>query len=197
MYLCLHPPPAPAIVPTSIWTHFLQGEPACASIVPETHTNTHDLQVSIQLLHSISPFLLRAKSGIFPDRWGRRAASRAVQCQKERSCCNSPVTHSQTHRFCRPESHFLLGEVSHCNKTRRGSQVGANEPCQPILFSVQLEVRSRIKGCFILVVFTTERPPITTINISAAYNAYWTKLIAAVDLSVIANKLVQIQTRAT
>lgn len=54
--------------------------------------------------------------------------SRAVRCQEERSYCSSLVTHSQTQRFCRLESHFLLGEVSHCNKARRGSQGRVSTP---------------------------------------------------------------------
>lgn len=42
----------------------------------------------------------------------------------------SGLMHSQTQWVCRPESHFLLGEVSHCNKAGRGSQGRISTPGQ-------------------------------------------------------------------
>lgn len=88
--------------------HFLPGEPDCMSIVPETRTQTM--------------CSLYGPAWIVPNLCSRSSVSHVLWCQKEWSYCSSPVTHSQTQPLCRLHSHFLLGEVSHCNKASRGSQ---------------------------------------------------------------------------
>lgn len=62
----------------------------------------------------------------FPHDLSWRMVSHTLMSQKGSYC--SGLMHSQTQWVCRPESHFLLGEVSHCNKAGRGSQGTASTP---------------------------------------------------------------------
>lgn len=64
----------------------------------------------------------------FPYDWSRRMASHTLMSQKGSYC--SGLMHSQTQWVCRPESYFLLGEVTHCNKAGRGSQGTISTPGQ-------------------------------------------------------------------
>lgn len=62
----------------------------------------------------------------FPHYLSKRMVSHTLMSHKGSYC--SGLTHSQTQWVCRPESHFLLGEVSHCNKAGRGSQGRISTP---------------------------------------------------------------------
>lgn len=71
-------------------------------------------------------FSCRTQRMTFPYHLSRRMVSHTLISHMESYC--SGLMHSQTQWVCRPESHFLLGEVSHCNKAGRGSQGRISTP---------------------------------------------------------------------
>lgn len=144
------------------------GELIFMSIVPEFHT--HSLCKSLQPV-VYNPYVSCLTQRVtFPHYLSRRMVSHTLMARK-RSYGRS-LMHSQTQWVCRTESHFLLGEVSHCNKAGRGSQGRISTPgrdkwsavffffffflrVSPMLFfyfasAHQLWILSR--GCFVSVV---------------------------------------------
>lgn len=144
------------------------GELIFMSIVPEFHT--HSLCKSLQPV-VYNPYVSCLTQRVtFPHYLSRRMVSHTLMARK-RSYGRS-LMHSQTQWVFRTESHFLLGEVSHCNKAGRGSQGRISTPgrdkwsavffffffflrVSPMLFfyfasAHQLWILSR--GCFVSVV---------------------------------------------
>lgn len=99
-------------------------ELAFMSIVPNSHI--HSLCKSLQAVACNPYFSCWTQRQTFPHYLSRRMVSHTLLSQKGSYC--SGLMHSQTQWFCRLESHFLLGEVSHCNKAGRDSQGRISTP---------------------------------------------------------------------
>lgn len=100
------------------------GELIFMSIVPQFHT--HSLSKSLQPA-VYNPYVSCLTQRVtFPHYLTRRMVSHTRMARKR--SYGRALMHSQTQWVCRTESHFLLGEVSHCNKAGRGSQGRISTP---------------------------------------------------------------------
>lgn len=104
-----------------LWlTNFLQEN---SILVPIIHIQTcKSLQPMLYNLHL--SWLTQSVS--FPHELSRCMASHTLKGE----LLQWPDAFSDTEWVCRPESYFLLGEVSHCNKAGRSSQGTISTPGQ-------------------------------------------------------------------
>lgn len=88
----------------------------------------HSLCKSLQAVVYNPYFSCQTQRITFHHYLSKRMVSHTLMSHKASYC--SGLMHSQTQWVCRPESHFLLGEVSHCNKAGRGSRGRISTPGQ-------------------------------------------------------------------
>lgn len=124
------------------WQHsllFLLCTATLTNKFPAGELHGHSLCKILQAILYNPYFYCQKRKMTFPIYLSRRMVSHTLMSHKG-SYCNA-LMHSQTQWVCRPKSHFLLGEVSHCNKAGRGSQGRISTPGQykwSVMFSLFL-----------------------------------------------------------
>lgn len=119
-----HPLLLLSLFPAALTNKFPAGKlvPAWALFPAFTYTMRKGLQATVY-----NPYLsCPTQRKTFPHELSSRMVSHTLMSRKGSYC--SGLMHSQTQWVCRPESYFLLGEVSHCNKAGRGSQGTISTP---------------------------------------------------------------------